>query len=63
MSVVDQIRTRASSAPTHAAMVGNDRSGGATVESYAEMVGNFDAVAKQLRAEGLRTTAPLFRIA
>ncbi len=53
MNVVDRIREHAVRAAAHAAWVENDRDGGSNTVSYAEAVGNFDAIAKRLVAEGL----------
>ncbi|MGE4606389.1 MAG: class I adenylate-forming enzyme family protein [Myxococcota bacterium] len=53
MTVVNRIRDHAVRAPAHAAWVENDRAGDSHVVSYAEAVGNFDAIAKRLVAEGL----------
>jgi long-chain acyl-CoA synthetase len=53
VTIVDRIRECALRAPSQAAWVENDRAGGAHTVSYAEAVGNFDAIAKRLVAEGL----------
>ncbi len=48
MTIIDEIRERAVRQPAHPAIIADDR-----VVSYAELVGSFDARAKQLRAEGV----------
>jgi long-chain acyl-CoA synthetase len=53
MNIVETIRACARRNPSHPAWVENDRSSASRVGSYAELVGNFDAVAKRLQAEGL----------
>jgi len=53
VTIVDRIREHAVRAPAHAAWIGNDRAGGSHTVSYAEAVGNFDAIAKRLVAERL----------
>jgi len=53
VTVVDRIRQHAVRSPEHPAWIENDRQGGCRVVSYAEAVGNFDAVSKRLIAEGL----------
>ena len=54
MNVVDRIREQASDEPSRPALWVDSASGDARPLSYAELVGNFDAHAKRLRAEGLR---------
>ena len=57
MNIVDLIRERAAANPAQPALVSNGRvekpQRANEVVSYAELVGNFDAIAKRLRAEGL----------
>jgi long-chain acyl-CoA synthetase len=53
VTIIDRIREHAVRAPAQAAWIENDRAGGAHRVSYAEAVGNFDAVSKRLAAEGL----------
>jgi len=57
VNIVDLIRERAAETPAHPALVSNGRVAkpprANEVVSYAELVGNFDAIAKRLRAEGL----------
>lgn len=57
MTIVDLIRERAAANPAQPALVSNGRVAkpqrGNEIVSYAELVGNFDAIAKRLRAEGL----------
>ncbi len=48
MTIVDEIRERGVRQPAHPAIIADDR-----VVSYAELVGSFDARAKQLRSEGV----------
>ena len=53
MTVIDAIRERASRDPAHPALLVDDGRGGSEVVGYAELVGNFDAHAKRLAAEGV----------
>jgi long-chain acyl-CoA synthetase len=57
VTIVDLIRERAAENPAHPALVINGHiakpSRANEVVSYGELVGNFDAIAKRLRAEGL----------
>jgi long-chain acyl-CoA synthetase len=57
VTIIDSIRRRAAADPAHPALVSNGRVAkpprANEVVSYAELVGNFDAIAKRLRAEGL----------
>ena len=57
MTIVDLIRERAAANPAQPALVSNGRvekpNRANEIVSYAELVGNFDAIAKRLRAEGL----------
>jgi len=57
VTIVDSIRERAAAMPAQPALVSNGRvarpARANEVVSYAELVGNFDAIAKRLRAEGL----------
>lgn len=48
MTIIDEIRERAVEQPAHPAIIAEGR-----LVSYAELVGSFDARAKQLRAEGV----------
>jgi long-chain acyl-CoA synthetase len=57
VNVIDQIRDLAARDPGHPALVSNTRTGvppkKSEIVSRGELVGNFDAIAKRLRAEGL----------
>jgi long-chain acyl-CoA synthetase len=57
VTIVDLIRERATANPAQPALVTNGRvekpQRANEIVSYAELVGNFDAIAKRLRAEGL----------
>jgi len=57
VTIVDRIRERAAASPARPALVSNGRVAkpqrANEVVRYAELVGNFEAIAKRLRAEGL----------
>ena len=54
MTVIDDIRERATRNPAHPALLIDDGKGRTETVGYAELVGNFDAHAKRLAAEGVR---------
>jgi long-chain acyl-CoA synthetase len=53
VTIIDDIRARAAENPAHPALLLDDGSGGTLAVGYAELVGNFDACAKRLDAEGV----------
>jgi long-chain acyl-CoA synthetase len=54
VTVIDDIRERATRNPAHPALLVDDGRGRTEAVGYAELVGNFDAHAKRLVAEGVR---------
>ena len=54
MTIIDEIRSRARAHPSRPALLSDTPEGATQTLSYAELVGNFDACAKQLSAEGVR---------
>ncbi|HEY5658637.1 MAG TPA: class I adenylate-forming enzyme family protein [Myxococcota bacterium] len=54
MTVIDDIRDRARARPSQPALLSDAGEGRTEALSYAELVGNFDACAKRLAAEGVR---------
>jgi long-chain acyl-CoA synthetase len=54
VTIIDDIRARARARPSQPALLSDTGGGRTQTLSYAELVGNFDACAKRLTAEGVR---------
>jgi long-chain acyl-CoA synthetase len=54
VTIIDEIRSRARAHPSRPALLSGTPEGATQTLSYAELVGNFDACAKRLSAEGVQ---------